>query len=60
MLVLARRIGETIEIAGGITVMVVAIRPNSVRIGIEAPREMAVHRSEVARKIEAQPVEASA
>jgi carbon storage regulator len=54
MLVLARKLGETIEIEGGITLMVVAIHGNSVRVGVEAPRHLAVHRGEVQRTINAE------
>jgi len=55
MLVLSRKKEETIEIGPGavIRIIVVDIRGDKVRIGIEAPREMPVHRGEVARRIEA-------
>ena len=47
MLVLSRRLGESIMIGQGIRVSVVAISGSRVRIGIEAPREIAVNRREV-------------
>lgn len=52
MLVLSRKKNETIMIGDNIVVTVVDIRGDKVRIGIEAPKEVAVHRSEVFRAIE--------
>jgi carbon storage regulator len=54
MLVLARKRNETIEIEGGITLMVVSISGNSVRLGIEAPRHLGVNRGEIQKKIDAE------
>ena len=51
MLILRRKKDEKIVIEGGITITVVETRDHDVRIGIEAPREIAVHREEVARQI---------
>lgn len=48
MLVLSRKTGEVIEIGENIRVMVVEVRGDKVRIGIEAPRTVTVDRSEVA------------
>lgn len=53
MLVLSRRESQSIVIAGNILVTVVSIRGDQVRIGIDAPRSVAVHRQEVALAIEA-------
>lgn len=53
MLVLSRREAESIIIGGDIVVTVVSIRGDQVRIGIDAPRSIAVHRQEVALAIEA-------
>ena len=51
MLVLARREGQKILIDGGrITIMVVEIRPNAVRLGIEAPKELVIDREEIDKK----------
>lgn len=47
MLVLSRKIDQTIMIGDSIKIMVVDIRGDKVRIGIEAPSHVSVHRSEV-------------
>lgn len=52
MLVLSRKKNERIVIAGGIVITVVEVRGDRVRIGIEAPKEVAVHRQEVQEAIE--------
>ena len=53
MLVLARKPGQKITIGEGITVMVTEVKPNgTVKLGIQAPREVPVHREEVQRRIE--------
>jgi carbon storage regulator len=52
MLVLSRRRDESIVIGQGIVVTVVAIKGNQVRIGIDAPREVPVHREEISRSLE--------
>ncbi len=51
MLVLSRKINETVIIAGNIKVVVVEIRGDKVRLGFEAPKDVTVHRSEVADSI---------
>ena len=51
MLILTRRVGETLMVGGDITVTVVAVRGNQVRIGINAPRHVPVHREEVHESI---------
>lgn len=53
MLVLSRREGQSIVIGGDVVVTVVSIRGDQVRIGIEAPRSITIHRQEVALAIEA-------
>ncbi len=53
MLVLSRKSGETIVIGDSITVTVMEVKGERVRIGVAAPHEVAVHREEVHRKIEA-------
>ncbi len=51
MLVLSRKVGEKVVVPDcDLTVSVVAIRGNRVRLGIEAPRELAVHREEVLQR----------
>jgi len=52
MLILTRRIGETIRINDDISLTVLGIKGNQVRIGIEAPKEVQVHREEIFIKIQ--------
>lgn len=52
MLILTRRTGETINIGNNITVTVLGVKGNQVRLGINAPKEIPVHREEVAERIE--------
>lgn len=52
MLILTRRVGETLMIGDDITVTVLAVKGNQVRLGVEAPREVEVHREEVYRRIQ--------
>ncbi|HLI27016.1 MAG TPA: carbon storage regulator CsrA [Chloroflexota bacterium] len=54
MLVLGRRVGETICIADGIEIVVVAIDGGQVRIGVRAPREVPVLRGELRREVAAE------
>ncbi len=54
MLVLGRRKGEKIVIGEGIVVTVVAIQGERVRLGIEAPPEVPVHREEIAARLESE------
>jgi carbon storage regulator len=52
MLILTRRVGETIMIGKGITCTVLGIKGNQVRLGINAPKDVAVHREEVYVRIQ--------
>ena len=52
MLVLTRRIGETVMIGDEITVTILSVRGEQVRIGIDAPQEIKVHRQEVYDRIQ--------
>jgi len=51
MLVLSRKKGERIVIGDSISLIVIEIRGDKVRLGIEAPRDLTVHREEVANRI---------
>jgi carbon storage regulator len=51
MLILTRRVGETLLVGNDITVTIVAVRGRQVRIGINAPRDVSVHREEVHKSI---------
>lgn len=52
MLILTRRVGETLTIGNEVTVTVLGVKGNQVRIGVNAPRNVAVHREEIYRRIE--------
>jgi len=54
LLVLTRRVGDATIIGGDIVVTVLEVRHDQVRIGIDAPRDVAVHREEVYRQLVAQ------
>jgi carbon storage regulator len=54
MLILTRRIGETIRIGQEVSVTVLDIRGNQIRLGVLAPKSMSVHREEVFRRIAAE------
>jgi carbon storage regulator len=51
MLILTRRIGETLMIGQEVTVTVLGVKGNQVRIGVNAPRAVAVHREEIFERI---------
>lgn len=52
MLILTRRVGETLMIGDEMTVTVLGVKGNQVRIGVNAPKDVAVHREEIYDKIQ--------
>jgi len=51
MLILTRRVGETVMVGEDVTVTVLGVKGNQVRIGVNAPRDVAVHREEIYERI---------
>ena len=51
MLILTRRVGETLVVGDDVTVTVLGVKGNQVRIGVKAPRDVAVHREEIYERI---------
>jgi len=51
MLILTRRVGESVVIGDDVTVTVLGVKGNQVRLGVNAPREVAVHREEIFERI---------
>lgn len=51
MLILTRRVGETVMIGNEVTVTVLGVKGNQVRIGVNAPKDVAVHREEIFERI---------
>ena len=52
MLILTRRVGESLMIGEDVSITVLGIKGNQVRIGIDAPKEVAVHREEIFDRIQ--------
>ncbi|HSG04548.1 MAG TPA: carbon storage regulator CsrA [Marinobacterium sp.] len=61
MLILTRRVGETLMVGDDVTVTVLGVKGNQVRIGVNAPKDVSVHREEIYLRIqqEGEPNEAS-
>jgi carbon storage regulator len=52
MLILTRRVGETLMIGDSVTVTVLGVKGNQVRVGITAPKDVAVHREEIFQRLQ--------
>ena len=57
MLILTRRAGETVMIGSDVTITVLGVKGNQVRIGINAPKDVAVHREEIYERIQSEMAE---
>ena len=60
MLIMSRRVGGTLMIGDDVTVTVLGVKGNQVRIGVSAPKGVAVHREEIYRRIQAEGEDAKA
>ena len=60
MLILTRRVGETVMIGNDVTVTVLGVKGNQVRIGVNAPKNVTVHREEIFDRINAEKGESNA
>ncbi len=60
MLILTRRAGETVMVGSDVTITVLGVKGNQVRIGINAPKDVAVHREEIYERIQKEKAERKA
>jgi carbon storage regulator len=60
MLILTRRVGESLKIGDEVTVTVLGIKGNQVRVGIAAPKSVAVHREEIFERIKSEQADQTA
>jgi carbon storage regulator len=58
MLILTRRVGETLMIGTEVSVTVMGVQDNQVRIGINAPKDVAVHREEIYERVKQEKADA--
>ena len=54
MLILTRRVGETLMIGDDVTMTVLGVKGNQIRIGVNAPKNVSVHRLEIYQRIQAE------
>ena len=59
MLILTRRVGETLMVGDDVTVTVLGVKGNQVRIGVNAPKDVSVHREEIYQRIQKEKSESS-
>ena len=60
MLILTRRLGESVKVGDDVTVTVLGVKGTQVRLGFAAPRDVAVHREEIYERLRAVPVDLAA
>jgi carbon storage regulator len=60
MLILTRRVGETLMIGDNVTVTVLRVKGNQVRLGVNAPKDVSVHREEIFERIQQEDTDESA
>jgi carbon storage regulator len=60
MLILTRRVGETVVIGNDVTVTVLGVKGNQVRLGVNAPKEVTVHREEIYERIKREQADSDA